>query len=53
MDGASQDLPALKRSVDRFNPKLTGFDCSVFDGKYVTGPYRHCDAPPCAGVRDG
>ena len=34
------DLPALKQSVMQFNPALSDFDSSVFDGNYVTGAYR-------------
>jgi amidophosphoribosyltransferase len=32
-----QDLNALKASVSELNPLLKGFDCSCFDGVYVTG----------------
>lgn len=32
-----QELEALKASVRDLNPNLRGFDCSCFDGKYVTG----------------
>jgi amidophosphoribosyltransferase len=32
-----QDLEALKRAVRAANPKLTEFEASCFDGKYVTG----------------
>jgi len=32
-----QDLDALKASVTDLNPQLTRFDCSCFDGTYVTG----------------
>lgn len=32
-----QTLDDLIDSVKQFNPALTQFDCSVFDGKYVTG----------------
>jgi amidophosphoribosyltransferase len=32
-----QTLPDLIASVRRFNPSITTFDCSVFDGEYVTG----------------
>ncbi|MQY50466.1 amidophosphoribosyltransferase [Rhodocyclus tenuis] len=32
-----QDLEALKSSVRDLNPKLSRFDCSCFDGSYVTG----------------
>ncbi len=32
-----QDLAALKASLTSLNPKLTEFDASCFDGKYITG----------------
>ncbi|MDD3517619.1 MAG: amidophosphoribosyltransferase [Chromatiales bacterium] len=32
-----QDLPDLIEAVRKGNPKLARFDCSVFDGDYVTG----------------
>ncbi len=32
-----QDLDALIASVRELNPKLNSFDCSCFDGSYVTG----------------
>jgi amidophosphoribosyltransferase len=32
-----QDLDDLVHAVRKGNPKLTRFDCSVFDGDYVTG----------------
>jgi amidophosphoribosyltransferase len=32
-----QTLPDLISSVRQFNPKITTFDCSVFNGNYVTG----------------
>ncbi|KAL9933261.1 hypothetical protein V8E36_007979 [Tilletia maclaganii] len=32
-----QTLPDLIDSVRQFNPAIEQFDCSVFDGKYVTG----------------
>ena len=32
-----QDLEALKRAVRAANPRLTEFEASCFDGKYVTG----------------
>lgn len=32
-----QDLDALRESITKSNPHLTEFDCSCFDGKYVTG----------------
>jgi len=32
-----QDLEDLKRSISDVNPKLTQFEASCFDGKYITG----------------
>ncbi|KDN53281.1 Amidophosphoribosyltransferase [Tilletiaria anomala UBC 951] len=32
-----QTLPDLIESVRQLNPEIKQFDCSVFDGKYVTG----------------
>lgn len=32
-----QTLPDLISSVQRFNPEIKKFDCSVFNGVYVTG----------------
>ncbi|WP_280548137.1 amidophosphoribosyltransferase [Halomonas sp. 11-S5] len=32
-----QDLDDLKAACREVNPELEAFDCSVFDGKYVTG----------------
>jgi amidophosphoribosyltransferase len=32
-----QTLPDLVSSVRRFNPSIQNFDCSVFNGEYVTG----------------
>ena len=32
-----QTLPDLISAVSRFNPEVSNFDCSVFNGKYVTG----------------
>jgi amidophosphoribosyltransferase len=32
-----QDLESLKEAVRRANPKLTQFETSCFDGKYITG----------------
>jgi amidophosphoribosyltransferase len=32
-----QDLDALVKNISLSNPKLKAFDCSCFDGKYVTG----------------
>jgi amidophosphoribosyltransferase len=32
-----QDLDALKAAVRAINPAITQFDCSCFDGSYITG----------------
>jgi len=32
-----QDLDDLKAACREVNPELEAFDCSVFDGRYVTG----------------
>lgn len=32
-----QTLPDLVNSARQWNPKITAFDCSVFNGEYVTG----------------
>jgi amidophosphoribosyltransferase len=32
-----QDLDALRAAVRALNPALTQFDCSCFDGRYITG----------------
>jgi len=32
-----QDLDALKSAVRELNPSLVTFDCSCFDGQYITG----------------
>jgi amidophosphoribosyltransferase len=32
-----QDLGSLVRDVNLSNPEIENFDCSCFDGKYVTG----------------
>jgi amidophosphoribosyltransferase len=32
-----QDLEALKQAVRAINPAITRFDCSCFDGSYITG----------------
>ena len=34
---AYQDLDALKAAVRATNPRLTAFEASCFDGKYITG----------------
>jgi amidophosphoribosyltransferase len=36
-----QDLEALKEAVRQANPRLTSFETSCFDGKYVTGDVTH------------
>ena len=32
-----QDVEAMKRAISAVNPKVTGFEASCFDGRYVTG----------------
>jgi amidophosphoribosyltransferase len=32
-----QDLEDLVHAVRQFNPSISNFDCSVFNGEYVTG----------------
>ena len=32
-----QDLEALVRNITALNPEIKKFDCSCFDGKYITG----------------
>ncbi|KAG0233120.1 amidophosphoribosyltransferase [Actinomortierella wolfii] len=32
-----QELAGLKASCEKFNPEITTWDASVFDGKYITG----------------
>lgn len=32
-----QTLPDLISAVRQFNPEIKNFDCSVFNGKYITG----------------
>jgi len=32
-----QDLADLKAAVNKLNPAITRFDCSCFDGEYITG----------------
>ncbi|TFK30189.1 Amidophosphoribosyltransferase [Coprinopsis marcescibilis] len=51
-----QTLPDLEDSVRQWNPKITSFDCSVFNGEYVTGGideeyFRHIDSIRADNVR--
>jgi len=32
-----QDIDDLKAAVHKSNPKIAKFDCSCFDGEYITG----------------
>ena len=32
-----QDLSDLKKAVSSLNPEIKDFDCSVFDGRYLSG----------------
>src|SRR5687767_1502951 len=47
-----QDLDALKRAVTQANPRLTEFDASCFDGRYVTGDITAEYLAQLAGHRD-
>src|SRR5512140_2943742 len=50
-----QDLEALIEDVRRLNPSIKRFDCSCFDGVYVTGDgSQEClDGIAARGTRDG
>jgi amidophosphoribosyltransferase len=47
-----QDLDALKRAVTKANPKLTEFEASCFDGRYITGDVTVDYLTRVAGERD-
>ena len=47
-----QDLEALKNAVREANPRLTEFDASCFDGRYVTGDITADYLSQLAGNRD-
>ncbi|CEH16066.1 glutamine phosphoribosylpyrophosphate amidotransferase [Ceraceosorus bombacis] len=46
-----QTLQDLISSVQQFNPSLRSFDCSVFDGKYVTGGVNDAYLAHLEGLR--
>ena len=47
-----QDLDALKAAVRQGNPKLSEFEASCFDGKYITGDVTADYLSQLAAVRD-
>ena len=47
-----QDLDALKAAVRAANPRLTEFEASCFDGKYITGDVTADYLSQLAAVRD-
>jgi amidophosphoribosyltransferase len=48
-----QDLEALKASIRDVNPQLNYFDCSCFDGCYVTGDVTETYLDAIERARDG
>jgi amidophosphoribosyltransferase len=48
-----QDLADLISAVRKVNPKLTQFDCSCFDGNYVTGDVDAAYLARLEGQRNG
>jgi amidophosphoribosyltransferase len=48
-----QDLPDLIKAIQEVNPKLTAFDASCFDGKYVTGDVTEAYLARLEGMRNG
>jgi amidophosphoribosyltransferase len=48
-----QDLADLIKAIQEVNPKLTAFDASCFDGKYVTGDVTEEYLVHLEGMRDG
>ncbi|MDR0578685.1 MAG: amidophosphoribosyltransferase [Candidatus Accumulibacter sp.] len=48
-----QDLEALKASVREINPRVTDFDCSCFDGRYVTGDITEAYLDAIERAREG
>ena len=48
-----QDLPDLISAVKTVNPKLTRFDCSCFDGRYITGDVSEEYLARLEGQRSG
>ena len=47
-----QDLAALKAAVRATNPRLTNFEASCFDGKYITGDITAAYLDQLATERD-
>ena len=47
-----QDLDALKSAVRQGNPRLSEFEASCFDGKYITGDVTADYLTQLAAVRD-
>ena len=48
-----QNLEDLKDSISAANPALTDFDCSVFDGRYVTADIDQTYIDRLAATRRG
>ncbi|MDR0440109.1 MAG: amidophosphoribosyltransferase [Candidatus Accumulibacter sp.] len=48
-----QDLSALKASIREINPRLDIFDCSCFDGCYVTGDITEAYLAAIESAREG
>jgi amidophosphoribosyltransferase len=48
-----QDLSDLIKAVQEVNPKLTHFDASCFDGKYITGDVSEEYLARLESMRDG
>jgi amidophosphoribosyltransferase len=48
-----QDLSDLIKAIQEVNPKLTAFDASCFDGKYITGDVSEEYLARLEGMRDG
>ncbi len=48
-----QDLSDLIKAVQEVNPKLTAFDASCFDGKYITGDVTEAYLARLEGMRNG
>jgi len=46
-----QDLEDLKDAIKKQNPEVDGFECSVFDGVYVTGDVDQNYFDYLAGLR--
>jgi amidophosphoribosyltransferase len=38
-----QDVDAMKRVIGALNPRLSGFEASCFDGRYITGDVTEAD----------